>query len=67
MYAVAFEPHATPASLELRDPRSQQIRRVLEAHSEVMRSRDLLYCSPAIRSLIEEDMALLVSLLRPHR
>ena len=67
MYSVAYEPDEKSIRETASDPRSQEIAKILEMHARVVESRDLMYCSPPIRALIEEDIPLLISYLRAQR
>lgn len=62
MYSVAFDLDQTSPTVARLDPRARQIARIIEMRNRVMESRDLLYCSPEIRRLIEDDMSLLINL-----
>lgn len=64
MFAVAYdhEPISLPAGKA--HPHATRIAEILAARQQVISGRDLLYCSHPIRALIEEDIPLLVRLLR---
>lgn len=64
MYSVAFEPDEMPVAPAAQDPRAREISKILETYARVIESRDLMYCSPPIRALIEEDIPLLLSYIR---
>ena len=60
MFSVAFDHQQRgPASSKL-DPKGREIARIMELRNRVVASRDLLYCSPEIRRLIEEDLTVLI-------
>jgi hypothetical protein len=62
MFALAFDAHSgRPAALEL-DSRRRQVARILEARQRVMEGKDLLYCAPEVRRLIENEMTTLIAL-----
>lgn len=61
MFAVAYDFEAPAVRLET-DPRASEIAEILELRARVMASRDILYCSPAARTLIEDEIPRLVSL-----
>jgi hypothetical protein len=60
MYAVID--HELPARPGVPDALTRELRRILELRGDAIESRELLYSSPLIRALIEEEIPRLVSL-----
>lgn len=60
MYSLAF--NTLPSLVHGADRQAERLLEIAELHEQVARSRDLLYCSPAIRALIETEIPLLLEL-----
>jgi hypothetical protein len=60
MYAVID--HDLPRRAGTQDALTRELRRILELRGHAIESRELLYSSPVIRALIEEEIPRLVSL-----
>lgn len=60
MYAVVD--HELPPPPPAKDALSRELRRIIELRTSVVESRELLYSSPIIRSLIEDEIPRLISL-----
>ena len=67
MYAVID--HDLPPRAGRQDALARELRRIMELREHAIESRELLYSSPLIRALIEEEIPRLVSLCarRPQR
>lgn len=60
MYAVID--HDLPPRAGAHDALTKELRRIMELRGHAIDSRELLYSSPVIRALIEEEIPRLVSL-----
>ena len=60
MYAVVD--HELPAPPTAADALTRELKRILELRADAIDSRELLYSSPLIRTLIEDEIPRLVSL-----
>ena len=60
MYAVID--HDLPPRAGTQDALARELRRIMELQGHAIESRELLYSSPLIRALVEEEIPRLVSL-----
>jgi len=65
MYAVID--HDLPVRTATPDAITRELRRIMELRGDAIASRELLYSSPVIRALIEEEIPRLVSLCARRR
>lgn len=65
MYAVVD--HDLPPRPATTDAMSRELRRILELRTNAIDSRELLYSSPLIRTLIEDEIPRLISLCASRR
>jgi len=65
MYAVVD--HELPPPPPASDALGRELRRILELRATVVESRELLYSSPVIRSLIEDEIPRLITLAARRR
>jgi hypothetical protein len=61
MYSLTFNA-VSPVAGGRKDRRTERLLGIAELHEQVVGSRDLLYCSPAIRALIEVEIPLLLQI-----
>jgi hypothetical protein len=64
MFSLAYDFHVPGGNAQADDLRSQQISAIAEMRDRVAAGRDILYCSPSIRALIETDIPLLLEMAR---
>lgn len=60
MYAVID--HDLPSPAPAHDALARELRRIMELRGHAIDSRELLYSSPVVRALIEQEIPRLVSL-----
>lgn len=65
MYSV-MDPELPPHA-GAQDALTRELRRIMELRGHAIDSRELLYSSPVVRALIEEEIPRLVSLIAGRR
>jgi hypothetical protein len=65
MYAVVD--HELPPPPPAADALARELRRIMELRASAVESRELLYSSPVVRALIEEEIPRLISLCTRSR
>ena len=66
MYAVNWGDVGKPAKAES-SPLTEELAAILALRDRAVGGRDLLYCSPVVRHLVEEELPRLVALAGANR